>query len=358
MTRVSVVLLVLVFSASQAAAGELVGTVRPADRVTAVSAAERDTEKKVKGEYDAATGAYTFKNLPAGTYDVILETKVGRIEGVNLGVESRLVGTLKPMTLKPGELDRDEIETLLTYLSKLYADRKKTPARADGVYAEFREGALSKVSLCRTGGDVATSGTEAGASKRTLLEVPLEADERPQVSDMLLGLTSLAKVRDALPRDFNFAVSVVKGKAGDIELTPVPPVLTEQDRKWLIDWVNGLKLFENRKRVLDMDGTGDHARVLVEKLRDQQEGLSLPVDEPTAFWRIERFEFVKRYGGWEKEKFTVVVREKVAIRVFRTYRWMFEKKLGGFRVAAEGRTTVPEYAVPDKLDPERGRVPF
>ena len=65
---------------------------------------------------------------------------------------------------------------------------------------------------------------------------------------------------------------------------------------------------------------------------------TLPVKEPTAFWRIEIWEFNKRYGGWTKDdpKTMVVVREQVPIRVLRTYRWMFDKRLGGIPVAADG----------------------
>jgi hypothetical protein len=91
---------------------------------------------------------------------------------------------------------------------------------------------------------------------------------------------------------------------------------------------------------------------------DEAGPTTLPVKEPTAFWRIEIFDFNKYYGGWTKDKATVVVHEQVTIREFRTYRWMFEKRLGGIAVAADGTTTVPTYEVPEKLDPAKGRVPY
>jgi hypothetical protein len=186
--------------------------------------------------------------------------------------------------------------------------------------------------------------------------VPLRDKEPTQIGDMLLGLVSLARIRDQLPRDFDLVMEFAQGEPGQIHILPVAPEMTEKDREWLINWVNHLKIFENKKRVLDLDGTGDRARVLVEKLRD--EPTTLPTQEPTAFWRVEILDFRKYYGGWNSEKYTCLVREQVPIRKFRTYRWMFEKRLGGVRVARGGVSAVPDYEVPGTLDPARGRVPF
>jgi hypothetical protein len=186
------------------------------------------------------------------------------------------------------------------------------------------------------------------------LQVPLRDKEPAQVGDALLGLVSLAKVRDQLPRDFDLVVEFAQGEPGDISILPVAPGLTDKDRQWLVDWVNQLKIFENKKRVLDLDGTGDRARVLVEKLHD--EPTTLPTQEPTACWRIEILK--KYYGGWSPEKPTVVLREQVPIRKFRTYRWMFEKRLGGVRAVEGAVSVVPDYDVPETLDAARGRVSY
>ena len=330
-----------------APAGEITGTLTPATRVTSVSAVDRDTKKSFTASYDSRSGRYRLRNLPRGTYDVILETKAGRIEGANLRVD-RMAPKTKPMRLKPAELDRGEVRAITAYLLKLRTERRKDTPDFDALFANVRAKKMKKVTLVKRnpGGDL------------TPFDVPLEKDELPQVSDFLLGLISLARVRDQLPRDFDLMIELDKGEAKRILVIPAPPELTGKDRKWLIDWVDGIKGFENKRRVLDLDGTGMHARVLVEKIRDKP--TSLAVKEPTAFWRIEIFDFKKYYGGWSKveNRFTVLVRQKVAIRKFRTYRWMFEKRLGGIRVDADSVVTVPGYEVPEKFDPARSRLPY
>jgi hypothetical protein len=337
-------MLTLAAAAGAAQGGEIAGTLRPASRVESVTAIDRAVDRRYPAVFDAGTGRYRVRNLPAGTYDLVLETKVGRIEGVDLHVEAEAPAT-KPTVLKPAELDRGEIEAITAYLVKKMKDRADGMVKPDAIVAHVREAKMRRVELVTGVGDDAKAAA-----------VPLTDEEVPQVSDFLLGLITLARVRDGLPRDYDLLVDAPSKPDGRIRVTPVAPELTGADRKWLIDWVNALKIFENRKRVLDLDGTGERARVLVEKIRDLP--TSLPVPEPTAFWRVEIFHFRKYYGGWSKEKYTVIVRRKAPVREFRTYRWMFEKRLGGIAVTADAVTAVPAYEVPAALDPARGRVPY
>ena len=346
-SRCTVILLAITLAlAGSAGAAEITGTLRPPERVTAVSAIDRGTKKTFDATYDRTTGKYRFVNLPAGAYDIILETMAGRIEGVDLQVEET-VPVAKRLSVTPADLDRDEIAGVVDLLTKLTTERKGEKPQANALVACIREGALTVVSLVK--------GKPFTGVARTL-QVPLRDKEPAQVGDALLGLVSLAKVRDQLPRDFDLVVEFAQGEPGDISILPVAPGLTDKDRQWLVDWVNQLKIFENKKRVLDLDGTGDRARVLVEKLHD--EPTTLPTQEPTAFWRIEILDFKKYYGGWSPEKPTVVLREQVPIRKFRTYRWMFEKRLGGVRAVEGAVSVVPDYDVPETLDAARGRVPY
>lgn len=339
--NVPVVVLLL---AAHAGAGEIVGTLKPANRVVSVSAVDRAAQKTFAADWDRERAKYRLQNLPEGTYDIILETDIGRIEGVNLKVEQP-APKVEPLKLEPSELDKGEITHITQYLSGLVTDRRKQELQVEGLVAHVRRTKLAEVYL-----------TEGSGLNMRAVEVPLKDEERPQVSDMLLGLIAMVKVRDHLSRDFDLEINMPAGKPDRLLITPRTPELTERDRAWLTDWVNNLRIFENKKRVLDLDGAGDRARVLVEKLRDKP--TSLPAEEPTAFWRVEIFDFRKYYGGWSKEKYTVVVRRRLPLREFRTYGWMFEKRLGGVRVTADAVTEVPVYEVPVKLDPVRGRVPF
>ncbi len=346
MFRMVTAIMTLHLVVSVASAGEIRGTLTPAEKATSVKCIDRDEKKTHTAKYDAKSGEYHFRNLPEGTYDIILETAAGRIEGVNLNVKKSVPKT-KPVTLKPAELDKGEIVAVAGFLKNMCKERSGKVVDYDRVIARIRQTKMTDVSLAKG---------KTGEKKSTVVKAPLKADELPQISDMLLGLITLARIRDDLPRDFDLVFDVKGEVVGKVRIEPVAPEMTGKDRKWLIDWVNNLKIFENKKRVLDLDGTGENARVLVEKIRDKPTSLSVP--EPTAFWRIEVFDFHKYYGGWNKEKYTVIVRQKVAIRKFRTYRWMFEKRLGGIKVSADSVTTVPKYEIPDKLDPARGRVPF
>jgi hypothetical protein len=343
-----VILTIISMLAVNATAAEITGTLSPPERVTSVSVVDRGAKKTFDATYDRTTGKYRFADLPAGVYDLILETTVGRIEGVDLKVEET-EPVAKRLSVTPADLDRDEIAGVADLLVKLYTERKgeKPPGTPDALVACIRENVVTAVSLVK--GKPLTNGA-------LTLQVPLRDKESAQIGDVLLGLISLAKVRDQFPRDFNLVVEFAKGGPGEISVLPVAPGMTEKDREWLVHWVNQLKIFENKKRVLDLDGTGDRARVLVEKLRD--EPTTLPTQEPTAFWRIEILDFKKYYGGWSPGKFTVVVREQVPIRKFRTYRWMFEKRLGGVRATEGGVAVVPDYEVPETLDPARGRAPY
>jgi hypothetical protein len=341
-----ILLLAALLLAGSAGAAEITGTLKPPDRVTAVSAVDRGTKKTFDATYDRATGKYRFANLPAGAYDLLLETTAGRIEGVDLKVEET-APLAKPLSVTPSDLDRDEIAGVVDLLTKLTTERKGEKPQADALVACIREGALTVVSLVK--GKPLTTGAR-------MFQVPLRDKEPAQVGDTLLGLVSLAKVRDQLPRDFDLVVDFAQGGPGEISVLPVAPGLTDKDRQWLVNWVDQLKIFENKKRVLDLDGTGDRARVLVQKVRD--EPTTLPTKEPTAFWRVEIQDFRKYYGGWSPEKSTVVVREQVPIRKFRTYKWMFEKALGGIRAAEGAVSVVPDYSVPETLDPARALMPY
>lgn len=67
--------------------GTIAGTVDKPAAVTAVTAIDRETDKKYPGKVDVKTGRFTITGLPLGkTYDCILDAGAVRLEGVNLKV--------------------------------------------------------------------------------------------------------------------------------------------------------------------------------------------------------------------------------------------------------------------------------
>src|SRR5579872_1976889 len=67
--------------------GTITGTVDKPAAVTAVTAIDRETDKKYPGKVDVKTGRFTITGLLLGkTYDCILDAGAVRLEGVNLKV--------------------------------------------------------------------------------------------------------------------------------------------------------------------------------------------------------------------------------------------------------------------------------
>lgn len=331
--------LAVLTTAGTAWPGELAGHLTNAAGMRSVQALDRDTEKTYPGKLDPAAGTYLFENLPAGAYDLILQSRIGRIEGVNLRLPA---GQTEPLSLTPGPVDRGDLDDLVTGLRQVAEQQEKLPETA-AVRCRLERMRVTAVRL------------QPRDDKQRTIEVGLIDEELAHVTDVLVGTVSLFKVRDRLPDQGEIVLGLgPDGRVAEIRVVSSPRELAQEDRAWLLDWIDRVKTFENRKRVLFLRGNDTEARALVEKIRDQP--TSLPTEEPTAFWRVEIWTFRKLHGGWEKTDYLVQARRQMTLREFGKLNWVFEPALGGFAVPANGRTTVPDYAVPDRLDPAAGRV--
>ncbi|MBL7223443.1 MAG: hypothetical protein ISS72_06305 [Candidatus Brocadiae bacterium] len=104
----SIVLAMGLCAAAPAGTGRVVGKLTPAGRAVRVGAVERVPPTIMKlldkthwGRLDEARGSYVVDNLKPGTYDLAVETKAGRIEGVVLrvrGEAGQAVYDLEPAT--------------------------------------------------------------------------------------------------------------------------------------------------------------------------------------------------------------------------------------------------------------------
>lgn len=132
---------------------------------------------------------------------------------------------------------------------------------------------------------------------------------------------------------------------GEVEVPgeDVPP-LSDRDKKKIADYCMTMKIFENNRRVLAIDGHKERARVLIEKLMTAQ--TSLPSEEPIVFWRPEVWQFEFMYGGWVKNKrSTVLEREKLTYPMWRQLRYRFDPQIGGIKVADDAPARVT-YQLP------------
>ena len=100
--------------------GVIIGKVEPPDALRSITAVDRETKQTVTGQIDRRHGAFRIAGLIVGRrYDLVLETALGRIEGVDMSVEpadssaAASRPATKPATRAFTEADRDAIERLV-----------------------------------------------------------------------------------------------------------------------------------------------------------------------------------------------------------------------------------------------------
>lgn len=328
---------------SELRAGELAGTITPAARVKSVTLVDRTGSKTFAALLDQATGRFLVERLPAGTYDVKLTTDMGVIEGVNLRPDSSSVR--QEQTFTPQGADRTDLGDMVSWLKAKHDAQGQKAIVLAAVVLKSNGGTISEVLL---------RPAKATEDKPTEVKLDLSADEIEGVGETLVNTTVFFEHRSAFAGQTDVILEMNGDKVEKVVLRPIAVQLSEADRDKLVEWVDNVKAFENKRRVLFVRGNDASAKVLVELIRD--EPTTLAARESTVFWRVEVWSFRKLHGGWEKTDSDVIDREKLTERDFRKLNWIFDPRLGGFEVPEKGRATVPEYKVPGKLDAVSGRV--
>jgi len=111
-------------------AGDVTGTIAPADKVASISAVSRVTGQAYAPQaFDRTTGGFRFAGLPGdATYDVCLRTNDGRrLEGIDLDfVDHRMIrlAELRRKQLglpaeKPHAFNADDVQEMLKYVRDL-----------------------------------------------------------------------------------------------------------------------------------------------------------------------------------------------------------------------------------------------
>jgi len=133
---------------------------------------------------------------------------------------------------------------------------------------------------------------------------------------------------------------------------PAKGAFTAEDRQWIERQVLEVKRYESRVRILALRGTADVAVVLVE-LAQEQPFVGEKGDEVT--WRVEKWVYEKKYGGWAQFRTRVLYRRRVPRKEWESWGWQFEPALGGFAIT-EGRTgpVTVEFEIPERPDPTKG----
>jgi len=163
---------------------------------------------------------------------------------------------------------------------------------------------------------------------------------------------------------------------------PAKGEFTAEDRRWIERQVLEVKRYESRVRILALRGTADVAVVLVELTQEQPfvgergdpstdsgspragspfENLRATLskaewsrgDEVT--WRVEKWVYEKKYGGWVQFRTRVLYRRRVPRAEWGSWGWQFEPALGGFQITDDRTEPVTvEFTIPDAPAPEKG----
>ena len=135
---------------------------------------------------------------------------------------------------------------------------------------------------------------------------------------------------------------------------PAPGEFTAEDRRWIERQVLEVKHYESRVRILALRGTADVAVVLVE-LTQEQPFVGEKGDEVT--WRVEKWIYEKKYGGWAQFRTRVLYRRRVPRAEWQAWGWQFEAALGGFPITDDRTEPVTiELTIPDRPVLEKGLI--
>jgi len=151
------------------------------------------------------------------------------------------------------------------------------------------------------------------------------------------------------------------GRIEGVDLRPLELIegvdkpLSEHSRQWIESFVKKVRTYENKKRILFLEGKANSAVAVVELLRD----LPTTFDKPqNRTWRVEKWYFVKEFGGWRKHSSEVIVRKMFSPSAFDGLSWTFEPMLGGIELSEVSPSCEIDYTIPEEPDPAKGKVPL
>jgi len=135
---------------------------------------------------------------------------------------------------------------------------------------------------------------------------------------------------------------------------PAKGEFTQEDRQWIERQVLEVKRYESRVRILALRGTADVAVVLVE-LTQEQPFVGEKGDEVT--WRVEKWVYEKKYGGWAQFRTRVLYRRRVPRAEWLSWGWQFEPALGGLAITEDRTEPVTiEFEIPAAPVVEKGLI--
>ena len=121
-------------------------------------------------------------------------------------------------------------------------------------------------------------------------------------------------------------------EGADLRVEGSSKKLREKDRKAVAERVLWMKTWSNKKRVLRIEGNGEHAKALVELMRTRPTSYDGRFGGTPVVWRVEIWYYRKLFGTWRREEPKVLRRFLRSPDEASKWRWAFLPELGGVDV--------------------------
>ena len=144
----------------------------------------------------------------------------------------------------------------------------------------------------------------------------------------------------------------VRYEGVDLSVEESAKKLKEKDRRAIAGRVLRMKTWSNKKRVLRIEGNGEHAKALLELMRTTPTSFDGRFGGTPVVWRVEIWYYHKLFGTWRREEWKVLRRFMRTPEEASKWKWVFLPELGGVEVKGEVRKDV---ALPAPA-PSLGRI--
>ncbi len=142
-------------------------------------------------------------------------------------------------------------------------------------------------------------------------------------------------IPDLPPRTYDLYFETADGvryEGVDLRVEGSEKKLKERDRKAISGRVLRMKTWSNKKRVLRIEGNGEHAKALVELMRTNPTSYDGKFGGTPVVWRVEIWYYHKLFGTWRREEWKVLRRFLGTPEQAKEWKWVFLPELGGVEV--------------------------
>jgi hypothetical protein len=134
----------------------------------------------------------------------------------------------------------------------------------------------------------------------------------------------------------------------DSEIFSRPPA--EEVQTEIRKLIKSGRYYENKVTPLFFRGSEQHARVLMQLVRDEPTSFDTEFGAPVATVRYELWQFTNRFGSWSRERKSKILHRVLEPKERLTKRrWLWTSALGGIRITGEAPDQKLTYRIPERL---------